>query len=129
MSPFVTCLTNLSKAITTSTIKVRCVRRYEGVPEDKNDNSLECVLHDNEGTRIQASFTNNIMKKMASPLREDVIGVITNPGRVLKQSKYRLIEIEISDEQIEGDERFICNGSLGPVGPNISSEFENLTVK
>ncbi|XP_042009193.1 replication protein A 70 kDa DNA-binding subunit B-like [Salvia splendens] len=31
--------------------------------------------------------------------------------------------------RIEGDERFICNGSLGPVGPNISSEFENLTVK
>ncbi|KAG6393576.1 hypothetical protein SASPL_147820 [Salvia splendens] len=99
MSPFVTCLTNLSKAITTSTIKVRCVRRYEGVPEDKNDNSLECVLHDIEGTRIQASFTNNIMKKLASLLREDVIGVITNPGKELKQSKYRLIEIEISDEQ------------------------------
>ncbi|KAG6402828.1 hypothetical protein SASPL_135041 [Salvia splendens] len=72
MSPFVTCLTNLSKAITTSTIK---------------------------GTRIQASFPNNIMKKMASPLREDVIGVITNPGKEVKQSKYRLIEIEISDEQ------------------------------
>ncbi|XP_042032938.1 uncharacterized protein LOC121779643 isoform X2 [Salvia splendens] len=31
--------------------------RYEGVPEDKNDNSLECVLHDNVGTRIQASFS------------------------------------------------------------------------
>ncbi|KAG6403568.1 hypothetical protein SASPL_135793 [Salvia splendens] len=118
MAPFVTCLNNLSKAITTSTIKVRCVRRYEGVPENKNDNSLECVLHDNAETRIQASFTNNIMQKMASPLREDgpfpeisqmrhydetsffdVIGVITNPGRVLNQYKYRLIEIEISDEQ------------------------------
>ncbi|KAG6399596.1 hypothetical protein SASPL_141077 [Salvia splendens] len=129
----------------------------------------------------------------------DVISVITNPGRVLNQSKYRLIEIEISDEQhnkvfctiwesnvdsylsdfkksegtipivivqickpnlyrgemristhfqaskvlinpkldevtdfrkrIEGDERFIRNGSLGPVGPNMSSEFDNLTVK
>ncbi|XP_042067056.1 uncharacterized protein LOC121810327 [Salvia splendens] len=129
----------------------------------------------------------------------DVIGVITNPGKELKQSKYRLIEIEISDEQhnkifctiwesnvdsykedfkkskgtipivivqicktnlfrgemristhfqalkvlinpeldevtafrkrIEGDERFIPYGSLGQVGPFISSEFENLTVK
>ncbi|XP_042023820.1 replication protein A 70 kDa DNA-binding subunit A-like isoform X3 [Salvia splendens] len=28
----------------------------------------------------------------------DVIGVITGPGRVISQSKYRLIEIEISDE-------------------------------
>ncbi|KAG6421126.1 hypothetical protein SASPL_117675 [Salvia splendens] len=197
MAPFVTCLNNLSKAITTSTIKVRCVRRYEGVPEVKNDNGLECVLHDNAETRIQASFTNNIMQKMASPLREDgpfpeisqmrhydetsffdVIGVITNPGRVLNQSKYRLIEIEISDEQksertipivivqickpnlfrgemristhfqasnvlinpkldevtdfrkrIVGDERFIHYGSLGPVGPNISNEFDNPTVK
>ncbi|KAG6430136.1 hypothetical protein SASPL_108198 [Salvia splendens] len=78
MSPFVTCLNNLSKAITTSTIKVRCVRRYEGVPEDKNDNNLECVLHDDVGTRIQASFTNNIMQKMASPLREGGVFYIKN---------------------------------------------------
>ena len=29
----------------------------------------------------------------------DIIGVITSPGRVVKQSRYRLIEVEISDEQ------------------------------
>ncbi|XP_047949387.1 replication protein A 70 kDa DNA-binding subunit D-like [Salvia hispanica] len=28
----------------------------------------------------------------------DIIGVITSPGRVVKQSRYRLIEVEISDE-------------------------------
>ncbi|KAG6423666.1 hypothetical protein SASPL_114068 [Salvia splendens] len=30
----------------------------------------------------------------------DVIGVITGPGRVISQSKYRLIEIEICDENV-----------------------------
>ncbi|KAG6388593.1 hypothetical protein SASPL_150025 [Salvia splendens] len=233
MSPFVTCLTNLSKAITTSTIKVRCIRRYEGVPEDKNDNNLECVLHDIENNTLKNKATNHQFRLVMNSYTEvfevkdltfprmmfafkpfpeisllrqyddtaffDVIGVITNPGKEVKQSKYRLIEIEINDEQhnkifctiwesnvdsykedfkkskgtipvvivqicktnlfrgemristhfqaskvlinpeldevtafrkrIEGDERFIPYGSLGQVGPFISSEFENLTVK
>ncbi|XP_042018976.1 uncharacterized protein LOC121766799 [Salvia splendens] len=197
MAPFVTCLTNLSKAITTSTIKVRCVCRYEGVPEDKNDNNLECVLHDNEGTRIQASFTNNIMQKMAFQIREGGVFYIKNflvqsntlknkatnhQFRLVMNSYTEIFEVkdlafprkifsfkpfpeilqmrhyddtsffgemristhfqaskvlinpkldEVTDfrKRIEGDERFIRNGSLGPVGPNMSSEFDNLTVK
>ncbi|XP_042059025.1 uncharacterized protein LOC121803424 [Salvia splendens] len=48
MAPFITCVINLSKAITTSTIKVRCVRAFQGLPEDKNDKSLECVFHDSK---------------------------------------------------------------------------------
>ncbi|KAG6408075.1 hypothetical protein SASPL_131078 [Salvia splendens] len=35
----------------------------------------------------------------------DVIGVITDPGRVIAQSKYRLIEIEISNEKWLGPSR------------------------
>ncbi|KAG6408288.1 hypothetical protein SASPL_131293 [Salvia splendens] len=166
MAPFITCVNNLSKSITNSTIKVRCVRAYQGLPEDKNDKSLECVFHDSKGTRIQATFPNSLVQNFGSKLREegifcienffvrpntlrnkasnhqfrllmnvktemvevndhrflremfdfkpfaeisqyenvddssffDVIGVITGPGRVISQSKYRLIEIEISDE-------------------------------
>ncbi|KAG6392729.1 hypothetical protein SASPL_146954 [Salvia splendens] len=166
MAPFITCVNNLSKAITNSTIKVRCVRAYQGFPEDKDDKSLECVFHDSKGTRIQATFPNNLVQNFGNILREegifyiknffvrpntlrnkasnhqfrllmnvktemvevndhrilremfdfksfsevsqyenvddssffDVIGVITGHGRVISQSKYRLIEIEISDE-------------------------------
>ncbi|XP_041999844.1 replication protein A 70 kDa DNA-binding subunit A-like [Salvia splendens] len=166
MAPFITCVNNLIKAITNSTIKVRCVRAYQGFPEDKDDKSLECVFHDSKGTRIQATFPNNLVQNFGNILREggifciknffvrpntlrnkasnhqfrllmnvktemvevndhrflremfdfksfsevsqyenvddssffDVIGVITGPGRVISQSKYRLIEIEISDE-------------------------------
>ncbi|KAG6397664.1 hypothetical protein SASPL_143834 [Salvia splendens] len=166
MAPFITCVNNLSKAITNSTIKVRCVRAYQGFPEDKDDKSIECVFHDSKGTRIQAIFPNSLVQNFGNKLREgrifciknfffrpntlinkasnhqfrllmnvktemvevndhrflremfdfkpfaaisqyenvddssffDVIGVITGPGRVISQSKYRLIEIEISDE-------------------------------
>ncbi|KAG6433371.1 hypothetical protein SASPL_104982 [Salvia splendens] len=128
MAQFITCVNNLSKSITNSTIKVRCVRAYQGLPEDKNDKSLECVFHDSKGTRIQATFPNSLVQNFGKMvevndhrfLREmfafkpfaeisqyenvddssffDVIGVITGPGRVISQSKYRLIEIEISDE-------------------------------
>ncbi|KAG6436730.1 hypothetical protein SASPL_101632 [Salvia splendens] len=92
-APFITCVNNLSKSITNSTIKVRCVRAYQGLPEDKNDKSLECVFHDSKGTRIQATFPNSLVQNFGN-----VIGVITGPGRVISQSKYRLIEIEISNE-------------------------------
>ncbi|KAG6414282.1 hypothetical protein SASPL_127000 [Salvia splendens] len=166
MAPFITCVNNLSKAITNSTIKVRCVRAFQGLPEDKNDKSLECVIHDSKGTRIQATFSNSLVQNFGNIIREggifciknffvrpntlinkaanhqfrllmnvktemvevndlrflremfdfkpfaeisqyenvddssffDVIGVITGAGRVISQSKYRLIEIEISDE-------------------------------
>ncbi|KAG6433295.1 hypothetical protein SASPL_104903 [Salvia splendens] len=41
----------------------------------------------------------------------------------------KLDEVTDFRKRIDCDERFIRNGSLGPVGPNMSSEFDNLTVK
>ncbi|KAG6399826.1 hypothetical protein SASPL_141311 [Salvia splendens] len=120
MAPFITCVNNLSKAITNSTIKVWCVRAYQGFPEDKDDKSLECVFHDskfrllmNVKTEMVEVNDHRFLREMFDfkPFAEisqyenvddssffDAIGVITGPGRVISQSKYRLIEIEISDE-------------------------------
>ncbi|KAG6424754.1 hypothetical protein SASPL_115174 [Salvia splendens] len=197
MAPFITCVNNLSKAITNSTIKVRYVRAYQGLPEDKNDKSLECVFHDSKGTRIQATFPNSLVQNFGNKLREggifciknffvrpntlrnkasnhqfrllmnvktemvevndlrflremfdfkpfaeisqyenvddssflDVIGVITGPGRVISQSKYRLIEIEISDEKIRDDSSFLQQGSVIQGGQRLGGEYDDLQVK
>ncbi|KAG6402945.1 hypothetical protein SASPL_135160 [Salvia splendens] len=119
MAPFITCVNNLSKAITNSTIKVRCVRAYQGLPEDKNDRSSECVFHD--------SKVDNLWR--ICNLTPYVIGVITGPGRVISQSKYRLIEIEISDEKIRDDSSFLQQGSVIEGGQRLGGEYDDLQVK
>ncbi|KAG6430868.1 hypothetical protein SASPL_108941 [Salvia splendens] len=174
MVPFVTCFNNLSKAITNSTIKVRCVHLYQGLPEDKNDNTLECVLHDSKIDNIwkicQLSLPNSLRNKTTNhqfrllinvktemvevndlrflrkmydfkPFTEismfeqvddssffDVIGVITSPGKVIAQSKYRLIETEISDEKIKDDVRFLNLAPINQEGQRIGGEFDDLQL-
>ncbi|KAG6396102.1 hypothetical protein SASPL_142241 [Salvia splendens] len=85
MAPYVTLLQNLHTAITNSIVKVCCVRVFGGLPDDNRDINTKSVFHD---TKTDVIF-----------LLADIIGVITSPGRVVKQSRYRLIEVEISDEQ------------------------------
>ncbi|KAG6389739.1 hypothetical protein SASPL_151212 [Salvia splendens] len=59
----------------------------------------------------------------------DVIGVITGPGRVIAQSKYRLIEIEISNEKIKDDVRFLNLAPVNQEGQRIGGEYDDLYLK
>ncbi|KAG6392308.1 hypothetical protein SASPL_146524 [Salvia splendens] len=59
----------------------------------------------------------------------DIIGVITSPGSVVKQSRYMLIEVEISDERIKHDDTFLEQGIVDQTGVRVSREFDDLDVK
>ncbi|KAG6408690.1 hypothetical protein SASPL_131709 [Salvia splendens] len=59
----------------------------------------------------------------------DIIGVITSPRSVVKQSRYGLIEVEISDEQIKHDDTFLEQGIVDQTGVRVSREFDDLDVK
>ncbi|KAG6399828.1 hypothetical protein SASPL_141313 [Salvia splendens] len=114
MAPFITCVNNLSKAITNSTIKVRCVRAFQGFPEDKDDKSLECVFHDSKGTRIQATFPNSLVQNFGNKLREGGIFCIKNffvrPNTLRNKAsnhQFRLL-MNVKTEMVEvNDHRFL----------------------
>ncbi|XP_042067287.1 uncharacterized protein LOC121810593 [Salvia splendens] len=100
MEPFHTLLDDLQLTKTNSIIKVRCIHVYEvAAPRDKtNIVSLECVLHDRMGTRIQATIPRILHAKFGALIREgDIIGVVVDTGKIVTHSTYRLIETRLSD--------------------------------
>ncbi|KAG6426004.1 hypothetical protein SASPL_110217 [Salvia splendens] len=80
MEPFHTLLDDLQLTKTNSIIKVRCIHVYEvAAPRDKtNIVSLECVLHDRMGTRIQATIPRILHAKFGALIREGGIFRIRN---------------------------------------------------
>ncbi|KAG6386836.1 hypothetical protein SASPL_152012 [Salvia splendens] len=121
MVSFITCVNNLSKTITNSTIKVRCVRAFQGLPEDKNDKSLECVFDDSKGTRIQATFPNtNHQFRLLMNVKTEMVEV--NDLRFLREMFDFKPFAEISQYENVDDSSFFGGQRLG-------GEFDDLQVK
>ncbi|XP_057764035.1 uncharacterized protein LOC131024423 isoform X2 [Salvia miltiorrhiza] len=80
MAPLYTNIDALVTNKTTQAIKVRCVRVYNRyVAGSKSEIiRIECVVHDEQGTRIQLSVPNKLTKMFGNKLKEGLVYQIMN---------------------------------------------------
>ncbi|KAH6770154.1 hypothetical protein C2S52_014957 [Perilla frutescens var. hirtella] len=84
---------DLHPSITTSIIKLCLVRMYERPsPANKKDVSLECLFHDFEGARIEATIPRNLIHMFKPTLREGMLFGLKKFLVIFNTNKFKIIQ-------------------------------------
>ncbi|KAL1562450.1 hypothetical protein AAHA92_05026 [Salvia divinorum] len=130
MPLFFTLIDNLHPSVISSVIKVCCIRVYDvAMPGNKKEIiSLDCVLHDRKGVRIQATFPRNLIDK-PNLFRGDVrISTHYNASMVYINSgavEFKDFEKRICNDQLFFGQKCIVKYS----GKKVNNEFNGIVVK